>query len=67
MFGRLFGSTVKKPEPAPADLNTSIQKLKQAISTLDKREEHLQKKLMSVLLGRKKNLRKKTRKERYLN
>jgi len=47
MFGRLFGaggSGAAKKEP-PADLNTSIQKLRQTIQTLEKREEHLEKKI----------------------
>jgi len=46
MFGRLFGpsknSHAKQPPP---DLNASIQKLRHAIQTLDKREEHLGKKI----------------------
>jgi len=45
MFGRLFGGTKKNGQKQPpADLNASIQKLKQAIQTLEKREEHLEKK-----------------------
>jgi len=47
MFGRLFGAGGKSnaQKPPPADLNSSIQKLRQAIQTLDKREEHLEKKI----------------------
>jgi charged multivesicular body protein 4 len=47
MFGRLFGTGGRSnaQKPPPADLNTSIQKLRQAIVTLDKREEHLGKKI----------------------
>jgi len=56
MFGRLFGGGKKNvPVQAPIDLNTSIQKLRQAIQTLDKREEHLQKKLRIVLIVQNKN------------
>jgi len=46
MFGRLFGQSGKSnTQKAPVDLNASIQKLRQAIQTLDKREEHLGKKI----------------------
>jgi len=49
MFGRLFGAGGGKQnaqKPPPTDLNSSIQKLRQAIQTLDKREEHLEKKIV---------------------
>jgi len=47
MFGRLFGAGGSKPssQPQSTDLNSSIQKLRQTIQTLDKREEHLEKKI----------------------
>ncbi|ETO29176.1 hypothetical protein RFI_07949 [Reticulomyxa filosa] len=47
MFGRLFGtnSKSKNANHPPIDLNSSIQKLRQAIVTLEKREQHLGKKI----------------------
>merc|ERR1719347_604699 len=54
MFGRLFGTkqggggggNAKKAAP---DLNTSIQQLRQAVTQLDKREVHLEKKIQICL------------------
>ncbi|ETO36664.1 hypothetical protein RFI_00398 [Reticulomyxa filosa] len=43
MFGRLFGQGQKKnSQPTQVDTNSAIQKLKQAIDTLEKREAHLE-------------------------
>jgi len=69
MFGRLFGASNKgnTQKAPPADLNTSIQKLRQAIQTLDKREEHLEKRLLSQLPEPNKNRKIETKKEHCLN
>ena len=49
MFGRLFGTTQqKKKAPAP-NLNDSIQSLRQAVTQLEKREVHLDKKIQICL------------------
>ncbi|ETO08294.1 hypothetical protein RFI_29097 [Reticulomyxa filosa] len=55
MFGRLFGSSnASSQKPPPTDLNSSIQKLRQAIQTLEKREEHLEKKIKDCVENAKK-------------
>lgn len=55
MFGRLFGTGGKggggggSAKKAAPDLNSSIQQLRQAVTQLDKREAHLEKKIQVCL------------------
>jgi len=57
MFGRLFGNSSgsssgkgQRSAPKPtANLNNSIQQLRQAVVTLDKREVHLEKKIQTCI------------------
>ena len=50
MFGKLFGTSHKQQAKAKApNLNDSIQQLRQAVTQLDKREVHLDKKIQVCL------------------
>ena len=49
MFGRLFGTNQKKTQQKAPNLNDSIQQLRQAVTQLDKREVHLEKKIQVCL------------------
>eukprot|EP01083_Nonionella_stella_P151928 486268_1 len=49
MFGRLFGTNQTKKKVAAPNLNDSIQQLRQAVTQLEKRETHLDKKIQVCL------------------
>jgi charged multivesicular body protein 4 len=49
MFGRLFGTNQTKKKVAAPNLNDSIQQLRQAVTQLEKREVHLDKKIQVCL------------------
>ena len=49
MFGRLFGSNNRRSRQQHPSLNDSIQQLRRAVTQLDKREVHLDKKIQECI------------------